>query len=170
VSGSRSCCSSAARRTRPTSARPSACPRPRSAFPHAYDDLATAALRFLAEREGPEAVAAFAAARVADLEVRYRDRLAGVRPELRAEALAAALTEDGYAASAADGQVCQHHCPVQHVAAEFPQLCAAETEVFSRLLGTPVIRLTTLAHGESCCTSAVHTDPAPAPVTRRSAS
>ena len=40
----------------------------RSAFEHAYDDLATSALRFLAERAGPGAVAEFARRQVADLE------------------------------------------------------------------------------------------------------
>jgi predicted ArsR family transcriptional regulator len=127
----------------------------RDAFPHSYDDLATAALRFLADHGGEQAVASFAAARVAELEERYRDRVGGSSPEERAESLAVALTEDGYAATAAAGQVCQHHCPVQHVAEEFPQLCEAETEVFARLLGGPVLRLTTIAHGESCCTSSL---------------
>ena len=28
-------------------------------------------------------------------------------------------------------QLCQHHCPVAHVAAEFPQLCEAETRAFA---------------------------------------
>jgi predicted ArsR family transcriptional regulator len=52
-------------------------------------------------------------------------------------------------------QVCQGHCPVQHVAAEFPQLCQAETEAFSRLLGVHVQRLSTLAAGEHVCTTFV---------------
>lgn len=125
----------------------------RSAFGHAYDDLATAALRFVAEQGGDAAVRAFAEARVADLETRYSARLTAVEIGARPEALAAALSEDGYAASAADGEVCQHHCPVQHVAEEFPQLCEAETAVFARLLGTPVTRLTTIAHGDACCTA-----------------
>ena len=43
----------------------------RSAFEHAYDDLATSALRFLAEVAGPEAVAEFARRQVAELERRY---------------------------------------------------------------------------------------------------
>jgi predicted ArsR family transcriptional regulator len=50
-------------------------------------------------------------------------------------------------------QLCQHHCPVAHVAAEFPQLCEAETEAFARLLGTPVQRLATIAHGDGVCTT-----------------
>ncbi len=52
-------------------------------------------------------------------------------------------------------QLCQGHCPVQHVAAAFPQLCEAETEVFARLLGGHVQRLATLAHGEHVCTTYV---------------
>jgi predicted ArsR family transcriptional regulator len=50
-------------------------------------------------------------------------------------------------------QVCQHHCPVQHVAEEFPQLCEAETQVFAELLGTHVQRLATIAHGDGVCTT-----------------
>jgi hypothetical protein len=41
------------------------------------------------------------------------------------------------------------------VAAEFPQLCEAETEAFGRLLGTPVRRLATIAHGDGICTTHV---------------
>ena len=71
--------------------------------------------------------------------------------------LAQALSEDGYAASVRSApvgdQLCQHHCPVAHVAAEFPQLCEAETEVFARLLGRHVQRLATIAHGDGVCTT-----------------
>jgi predicted ArsR family transcriptional regulator len=42
---------------------------------------------------------------------------------------------------------------VAHVAEQFPQLCEAETEVFSRLLGTHVQRLATIAHGDGVCTT-----------------
>jgi predicted ArsR family transcriptional regulator len=50
-------------------------------------------------------------------------------------------------------QLCQGHCPVQHVATQFPQLCEAETQAFSELLGVHVQRLATLAHGEHVCTT-----------------
>ena len=52
-------------------------------------------------------------------------------------------------------QLCQGHCPVQHVAERYPQLCEAETEVFSRLLGVHVQRLATLAGGAHVCTTHV---------------
>jgi len=50
-------------------------------------------------------------------------------------------------------QVCQHHCPVQHVAEEFPALCEAETEAIGRLVGRHVQRLATIAHGDGVCTT-----------------
>ena len=142
----------------------------RAGFPHAYDDLALAALRHIAASEGAEAVARFTAERVAGLEERCRDAMdsaaAGApdHPLARAEALAEALTREGYAASAsaiaAGGQLCQHHCPVAHVAAEFPQLCEAETQVISRLVGTHVQRLATIAHGDGVCTTYIpHVQP-----------
>ena len=133
----------------------------RSAFEHAYDDLASSALRFLAKVAGEKSVADFAREQVADLEWRYRTAVESVPVSERVNALAEALTADGYAASAeiapAGGgqQLCQHHCPVAHVAAEFPQLCEAETEAFGRLLGTPVQRLATIAHGDGVCTTHV---------------
>jgi predicted ArsR family transcriptional regulator len=149
----------------------------RSAFEHAYDDLATSALRFLADVAGPGAVAEFARRQVAELERRYRPVMASADPDAKVKALAEALSADGYAASATGApasspvpptghgpaltvlaggeQLCQHHCPVAHVAAEFPQLCEAETEAFGRLLGTPVQRLATIAHGDGICTTHV---------------
>jgi predicted ArsR family transcriptional regulator len=137
----------------------------RSAFEHAYDDLATNALRFLAETAGPDAIAEFARRQVSDLERRYAPAVARGDLGRRVQALAEALSADGYAASAGPApaigpvgggeQLCQHHCPVAHVAAEFPQLCEAETEAFGRLLGTPVQRLATIAHGDGICTTHV---------------
>jgi predicted ArsR family transcriptional regulator len=173
----------------------------RSAFEHAYDGLATSALRFLAETAGPEAITEFARRQLADLESRYAPAVATGDLATRVQALAEALSADGYAASAGPApaigghpagphgagphgagphgagphgagphgasphgasphnaggeQLCQHHCPVAHVAAEFPQLCEAETEAFGRLLGTPVQRLATIAHGDGICTTHV---------------
>ncbi|MFD1082465.1 helix-turn-helix transcriptional regulator [Micromonospora andamanensis] len=126
---------------------------------HHYDNMATAALRWIARTGGSREVERFAAEQVAALETRCQAALAdaGDDPMARAEALAAALTAEGYAASASTiasgGQLCQHHCPVAHVAAEFPQLCEAETTVISRLVGTHVQRLATIAHGDGVCTT-----------------
>ncbi|HEY0500040.1 MAG TPA: metalloregulator ArsR/SmtB family transcription factor [Kutzneria sp.] len=132
----------------------------RSRFGHAYDDLAVAALRFLAENGGEQAVKAFAERRVEAMVERHRDAVTEpAQPAERAKALAAALTDEGYASSSrhvgAGEQLCQHHCPVAHVAAEFPQLCEAETTAFAAMLGVHVQRLATIARGDAACTTHV---------------
>jgi predicted ArsR family transcriptional regulator len=132
----------------------------RDGFDQQYDDLAAQALRFLAETGGEPALREFATRRVAFIEERFE----GVRsehPELSpAEVLAALFTDEGYAASVkklpvVGEQLCQQHCPVSHVAHEFPQLCEAETEAISRVLGRHVQRLATLAHGDGVCTTCI---------------
>jgi predicted ArsR family transcriptional regulator len=135
----------------------------RAVFHHDYDALAVDALRFIAETGGEEAVAAFARRRFADLAARYQGVLAEADAAERSRLLAEALTDDGYAAStrAAEKlpgeQLCQHHCPVQHVAERFPQLCEVETQVFAEILGTHVQRLATIAHGDGVCTTFIPT-------------
>ena len=130
----------------------------RDAFDQSYDKLAADALLWIQERfGGDEAVVAFARARIAAQAEEYRKAVESAAPEERTEALAKALSVDGYAATARSApvgeQLCQHHCPVAHVAEKFPQLCEAETEIFSQLLGTHVQRLATIAHGDGVCTT-----------------
>jgi predicted ArsR family transcriptional regulator len=133
----------------------------RDHFDQQYDDLALQAIRFLAETGGEEAVKAFADRRVAFIEPQFEAVMAS-NPELSpAQALAQVFTGEGYAASARElpvgEQLCQQHCPVSHVAHEFPQLCEAETEAISRVLGSHVQRLATIAHGDGVCTTCIPT-------------
>ncbi|CAL9407378.1 hypothetical protein SUDANB120_01583 [Streptomyces sp. enrichment culture] len=154
----------------------------RDAFDQSYDSLAADALRWIAQsagggEQGEAAVAAFARARMDAQAEAYRASVEAAAPEDRTEALARALTADGYAATAKSApgphsgeQLCQHHCPVAHVAGQFPQLCEAETEVFSRLLGTHVQRLATIAHGDGVCTTFIPRGAGTAPQSNSSAS
>lgn len=127
----------------------------REKFEHSYDDLAVAALKFISAQSGEHLVKAFAQSRAEDIE--RKANTFSVKRSDKSEALAQFLTEQGYAASIESRphgvQLCQHHCPIAHVAAEFPQLCEAETEVFSQILGTHVQRLATIAHGDGVCTT-----------------
>jgi len=132
-------------------------------FEQQYDDLAVQALRFLSETQGDEAVMEFARRRVAFIERDFHT-VASLNPDLSpAEVLARVLTEGGYAASVRalpiGEQLCQQHCPVSHVAAEFPQLCEAETETIGKVLGRHVQRLATIAHGDGVCTTCIPTPP-----------
>ncbi|MBD5787702.1 helix-turn-helix domain-containing protein [Cellulosimicrobium terreum] len=133
-----------------------------------YADIATQALRYLRDAAGDDAVEQFARGRLAEVEARYAPRVHGPDVESRARELAAALADDGYASSVRPVpgtlavQLCQGHCPVQHVAQEFPQLCEAEAELFSRLIGSHVQRLSTLAGGAHACTTNIPVPPVPA--------
>jgi predicted ArsR family transcriptional regulator len=143
-------------------------PAGRAKLEHAYDDLASAAMRQLREIGGDEAVQTFARRRIDSI-------LAGVakagnaddqQVEAAAERIAGALTKAGYVTTttrvggAATGaqpgvQICQHHCPVSHVAEEFPELCDAEAKAMAEVLGTHVQRLATIVNGDCACTTHV---------------
>lgn len=137
----------------------------RSAFDQAYDDLAIAALRHIADSGGDQAVLDFARGRAGDMERRYQQLVEqGGTISARAQLLAQALRDDGFASTADISgelgvQLCQHNCPIAHVAEEFPQLCDAETEAFGRLVGTHVARLATLSHGDGVCTTHIPLHP-----------
>jgi predicted ArsR family transcriptional regulator len=131
----------------------------RDRFDQQYDDLAAQALRFLAETGGEAAVREFASRRTAFIPQRFAS-ISEEHPELGpAEVLAKVFTDEGYAASVREvpvgEQLCQQHCPVSHVAHEFPQLCEAETEAISKVLGRHVQRLATIAHGDGVCTTCI---------------
>ncbi len=134
----------------------------RAKFEHTYDDLAVSALKFMATDSGDHLVAAFAESRAQEIEAKATEYFSqhlnkGSGKEDTVAALADFLTEQGYAASVEERgsgeEICQHHCPIAHVAAAYPQLCEAETQAFSRLLGTHVQRLATIAHGDGVCTT-----------------
>ncbi|MFZ2526032.1 MAG: helix-turn-helix domain-containing protein [Rhodococcus sp. (in: high G+C Gram-positive bacteria)] len=138
----------------------------RARLGHTYDDLAGAAMRHLRELGGDAAIEDFARRRVQSI-------LAGVEPaagsdevEATIEDITGAFTAAGFAASTrrvgTGVQVCQHHCPVSHVAEQFPELCEAEQEAFVEILGTHVQRLATIANGDSFCTTHVPLLPDPA--------
>ncbi len=148
----------------------------RAKLEHTYDDLASAAMRQLREIGGDDAIRTFARRRIDAI-------LAGVNPvhtdavhtdagtgevtvsgevEAAADRIAEALSDAGYATTTTrvggpvkGVQICQHHCPVSHVAEEFPELCEAEQQAMAEVLGTHVQRLATIVNGDFACTTHV---------------
>jgi predicted ArsR family transcriptional regulator len=132
----------------------------RAKLGHTYDDLAAAAMRQLREIGGDEAVRTFARRRIDSILQGVSDAPDDV--EEKADRVAAALTKAGYATTTTrvrgpiDGiEICQHHCPVSHVAEEFPELCQTERDAFAEVLGTHVQRLATIVNGDCACTTHV---------------
>jgi predicted ArsR family transcriptional regulator len=130
----------------------------RAKLGHTYDDFAIAAMRQLREIGGDDAVRTFARRRIDNILSGVTDGPDDV--ESRSDRVAAALTKAGYATSTTPVsgpihgiQLCQHHCPVSHVAEEFPELCETEREAFAAILGTHVQRLATIVNGDCACTT-----------------
>jgi len=141
----------------------------REGFDQQYDDLAVSALRFVAETAGEAGVQEFARRRAAFIKQGF-ESVSQADPSLSpAQVLAQVFTDAGYAAGVRElplvngqsmgEQLCQQHCPVSHVAHEFPQLCEAETEAIASVLGTHVQRLATIAHGDGVCTTCIPQTP-----------
>lgn len=139
-----------------------------AAMTEGYDTLANQVLDHLVRVGGGAAVDAVARERARDIALAVKPVVdaAGDDPNERARALAGALSTQGFAASTrpvaqgtplAGVQLCQGHCPVQQVAANHPQFCEAEAEVFSEVLGVHVQRLASLAHGDHVCTTFIPT-------------
>lgn len=136
----------------------------RAKLEHTYDDLASAAMRQLREIGGDEAVRTFARRRVQAIldGVERVDSGDDGAVAGAADQVADALTRAGYATTATrvggpiQGiEICQHHCPVSHVAEEFPELCQAEQQAISEVLGTHVQRLASIVNGDCACTTHV---------------
>ncbi|WP_110809660.1 helix-turn-helix transcriptional regulator [Mycolicibacterium porcinum] len=135
----------------------------RAKLGHTYDDLAVAAIRQLREIGGKDAVRTFARRRMDTILAGVTEGSGGVTAT--AERVADALSRAGYATTTTpvDGpihgvQICQHHCPVSHVAEEFPEFCETENEAFAEILGTHVQRLATIVNGDCACTTHVPLD------------
>ena len=125
-----------------------------------YDALAVDALRALREVGGDEAVRAFARRRAEQaISTATVSPTESADPVDGARRIAAALSDAGFSADAREVgsgvQICQHHCPVSEVAAEFPELCEAEISAIEQALGTHVQRLATIANGDRACTTHV---------------
>lgn len=129
----------------------------RNAASHGYDDLAVEALTALRRVGGAAAVTDFARERVRSVIGHVRPAEGPDDVQRAADDIASALSESGYASSVEEVgtglQICQHHCPVWNVASRFPELCEAEQEVVSEIVGTHVQRLATIAGGNCACTT-----------------
>ena len=139
-------------------------PTGRGKLDHAYDDLASAAMRQLREIGGEDAVRTFARQRIDAIlsDVEAPESTGDADLEAAAERIAGALTKAGYVATTTrvggpihGVQICQHHCPVSHVAEEFPELCETEQQAMAEVLGTHVQRLATIVNGDCACTTHV---------------
>jgi DeoR family suf operon transcriptional repressor len=74
----------------------------------------------------------------------------------RAQLLAELLSAKGYMAEAestapGEATIREHNCAIRDVAERFPEVCAAEQQFLSEMLGAPVERQMHIVSGANCC-------------------
>lgn len=132
----------------------------RKVFGEREESLALTALKFMATNSGEQAIDQFAKQIAQNFAQTHSEVSGYATAQERAMALVDALNTEGFVATLTPGlgdsvQICQHNCPMGDVAEQFPQVCEAETEMFSQLTGVHVTRLATIATGNPICTTLV---------------
>jgi predicted ArsR family transcriptional regulator len=136
----------------------------REFFEASYDEIALSALHFMEQKFGREAIRDFAKLRIESV---FNDFS---KPVKNLSNLVQEMSDHGFSASERPApfpnaqQLCQHNCPISHIASEFPEFCEVETEIIGKTLGVHVTRLSTIASGSAICTTNI-----PNPTSRRSA-
>ena len=135
-------------------------PKGRGVFGEREESLALTALKYMSTNSGNEAISGFAKQIADNFAAKHSDVADYSTPQERAMALVDALNTEGFVATLTPGlgdsvQICQHNCPMGDVAEQFPEVCEAETEIFSQLTGVHVTRLATIATGNPICTTLV---------------
>ncbi|CAB4571890.1 unannotated protein [freshwater metagenome] len=137
----------------------------RDFFENQYQALAQDAVSFMASTYGNKVVKEFAMSRANEMLKKYGSKINQKQSvQEKVEVLSNSLSKDGFAATTEKGsgptntiQLCQHNCPIAHVAEKHPEFCDAELEAFNELLGVNVTRISTIANGGNICTSLVST-------------
>jgi len=117
-------------------------------FPRRYGQALTAMLDHVVEHEGRGAAVALLESYFGTLARRLRGDLAAAEPEERLQAVAKALSEEGYmaegTAQAGSGVLVEHNCAILAVARQWGLTCSTEIEFLRQAL--PDARVERVAH------------------------
>ncbi|MGI9040224.1 MAG: helix-turn-helix transcriptional regulator [Gemmatimonadales bacterium] len=124
-------------------------------FPRRYQETLTAVLEEIVQREGREAAVTLLQAYYGRLALRLAAELKDAPPVERLQAVARALSDEGYMAEGqlgpAVGTLTEHNCTIPAVAQRFPEVCAAEAKFLAEVLGAEVDRRAHILRGCSVC-------------------
>jgi DeoR family suf operon transcriptional repressor len=148
-------------------------------FPRQYQAILGGLLDYIEERDGRAAAVAMLEAPYSKLAQQLGGELAEATPFERLQAVAAALSNDGYmaegnASDSSTATLTEHNCAILQVAERFPEICDAEARFLQAVLGAEVSRERHILNGCSACEYRVRFDasglnagatvaPAPAP-------
>ncbi|MEX2487248.1 MAG: ArsR family transcriptional regulator [Nitriliruptoraceae bacterium] len=130
-------------------------------LPHRYDAFANELVEFLVARYGTGVLRDFLQWRMSRETADLRGAVTADELPDRLEQLAAALSHAGFDATVDRHDdrftLVQHHCAIEDVARQHPEVCAFEAASFSQVLGQDVTlsRRETLANGGAVCVCTV---------------
>lgn len=131
-------------------------------FPDRYDRTALDLLDHVVASAGRGAAVAILERQYDGLHTRLQAAAQGLHGAARGEAIAQALTAEGYMATFtttdAGGELVEHHCPHRLVAERFPEICAAERRVLAQVFNADVTRRCRIAGGCGTCTYEVRSE------------
>jgi DeoR family suf operon transcriptional repressor len=125
-------------------------------FPRRYEATLLELLDRLVGREGREVAVATLEEHFGAMAGRLGAETVAMDPAARLQAVARAMTAEGYmaeaeAADATFGTLVEHNCAIQAIAERFPELCAAEARFLEEVLGASVERRGHILAGCGAC-------------------
>lgn len=128
-------------------------------FPDRYDRTVLELLEHVVTTQGREVAVALLEKQYDGLATRLMAAAGNLRGTARGEAVAQALTAEGflatYESNEQGGELVGRHCPHRLVAERFPEMCAAEQRVLSEVLQASVTRRCRITAGCGTCTHVV---------------
>jgi DeoR family suf operon transcriptional repressor len=125
-------------------------------FPRQYQATLAGLLDYIEVKDGRAAAVAMLEARYSGLAQRLQSELARATPAQRLEAVAAALSREGFMAEstvsdASSATLTEHNCAILAVAERFPEICDAEARFLETALGGEIRRERHILNGCSAC-------------------
>lgn len=125
-------------------------------FPEAYSQMTLSALAFIEENLGRGAVVKLLRRRAQDVYATAARRFEDKDFPQKVEELVALRSEGGYMAECGrhgtrSAEVVEHNCPILAIAGEYDEACAAERELFQKLLHEDVEVSHRVVAGDPVC-------------------
>jgi predicted ArsR family transcriptional regulator len=125
-------------------------------FPQIYDEFAKEALAAVRRNFGDDALRRVLRSRADEMIAQFEEKMSGRNFDERVKSLTREIDSKGYLADARrlkDGsyRLRQRNCPIESVAAAYPQVCEEELRVYREVLGCEVVCECRIVDGARKC-------------------
>jgi len=120
-------------------------------FPRRYEGLLLGLLDTIEREQGRARAVTMLEGQFTAAAEQLRGRIENSSPDQRLETVAQFLSDQGYMAQAGPDTLVEHNCAVHALAERFPEICAAEAQFLSSVLGAEVRRERHILNGCKSC-------------------